>query len=177
MASPGLPCFGWRAGGLVMVEGLTRSRWLFLVMSALAVLGAALLAQPATGQEHDGPMPDPAPGILPPGDWTPQQVDFAVSLVHRTEAVLPAKFGDVSKLPDLGYHNLGVTVPGGYDHWGLPLSAGGDGRVLDPELPETVVFQHLPDGRQVLVAAVSAGPPPWPSPTVVPTSCSPPGRP
>jgi hypothetical protein len=137
-----------------MVKGLTRSRRLFLVTGALAVLGAALLAQPATGQEHDGPMPDPAPGILPPGDWTPQQVDFAVSLVHRTEAVLPAKFGDVSKLPDLGYHNLGVTVPGGYDHWGLPLSAGGDGRVLDPELPESLVFQHLPDGQQVLVSAL-----------------------
>ena len=137
-----------------MVEGSKQSRRLYVVIGVLAVLVAAALARPATGQEHHGPLPDPAPGILPPGDWTPEQVAFAVDLVRRTEAVMPAKFGDLAKVQALGYHNLGLTAPGGYDHWGLPLSAAGDGHVMDPELPESMVFQRFPDGRQVLVAAL-----------------------
>jgi hypothetical protein len=99
-------------------------------------------------------MPDPAPGILPPGDWTPEQVATAVSLVHRTEAALPDKFGDVAKVQAQGYHNLGVRTPGGYDHWGLSVSAAKDGHVVDPEVPESLVFQHLPDGSQRLVSAL-----------------------
>jgi hypothetical protein len=137
-----------------MVQGTKRSRRRSLLIGVVAMLVVAALARPAMGQEHSGPMPDPAPGILPPGEWTPEQVAFAVALVDRAEKVLPARFGDLSKVQALGYHNFGVTVPGGYDHWGLPLSAAGDGRDLDLDLPESLVFQHLADGSQVLVAAL-----------------------
>jgi hypothetical protein len=141
-----------------MVERLwfTRRSLTFAVIGVVLVLSAATLARPAAGQEHDGPLPNPAPGILPPGHWTPEQVDFAIALVRRNEQELPEKFGDVSKLPALGYTNFGLTAPGGYDHWGLPYKPGDpdDGHVFDPKYPESVVFQHMPDGSQRLVAAM-----------------------
>src|SRR3954447_14700413 len=76
-------------------------RWpVALGIAALVLTGLA--APPAQGQEHadHGTGGDAsAEGILPPGNWTPDQIKYATDLVHRTEEILPAKFGDLSKLP------------------------------------------------------------------------------
>jgi hypothetical protein len=141
-----------------------------------ALVVAAAFAPPVVGQEHDehaGPAPTStttstsvpghgdhqedqekpeAAAVLPPGNWTPAQVAFAEDLVERTEAAL-VRFADVNTLPGLGYQDLRLTVPGGYEHWWRVPSLT-DGHVLDPERPESLVFRRTEDGRRELVAAM-----------------------
>jgi len=105
-----------------------------------------VLASPAVGQEHH------PPGILPPGDWTHEQITYAEDLVERTEAALPA-FGDIPTIQALGFENLGVTAPGGYDHW-INWGWIDDGHLIDPEFPESLVFRNTFDGGYVLEAAM-----------------------
>jgi hypothetical protein len=102
-------------------------------------------ARPALGH-------DEAPGILPEGDWTEAQAHAAIDLVDRTEQALPA-FSDPSTLEELGFFEFGARAPGGYDHW---INPGwfDDGRLLDPNYPEALVFRSTPDGDYVLEAAM-----------------------
>lgn len=113
---------------------------------ALAVVAALVAARPALGQEG------PGDGILPPGEWTDQQVADARDLVDRTAAALP-QFADSSELEALGFYNFGVAAPGGYDHWINPGWID-DEHLLDPDFPESLVFRHMPDGGYEVQAAM-----------------------
>jgi hypothetical protein len=116
----------------------------------LAVVVALTAARPALGQEEADP--DPAAGMLPPGDWTDEQVAEALDLIARTEAALPA-YADSSQLEALGFFNFGVTAPGGYDHWINPDRIDDD-HILDPEVPESLVYRYTDDGGYELQAAM-----------------------
>ena len=128
---------------------------------ALTLVLVMLMARPVAGQEPGhGHGPTGAEGILPPDGWpegqtgwTQEQIDYAVAKVQEVERVLPAKFGDITKMAELGYIDFRLTAPGGYDHWGRK-DYNTDERTLDPEYPESLVFQRMPDGSRRLVAAM-----------------------
>jgi hypothetical protein len=127
--------------------------------AAVAIVFAALLAcaVPAVavadaghGGEHGATSPDPT-GILPRGNWTDEQIAFAVDLVHRTEAELPA-YADVTKIGAMGFNNFGLS-DGTWEHWINPGRME-DSHVLDPRFPESLVFRMEPGGGRTLVAAM-----------------------
>ena len=111
--------------------------------TALAAAGV-MLAPPA--QAHDHP-------VLPEGDYTPEQIEEAEAKVHEAEEVLPAKFGDASSLEALGYFDFGVPTPNGYWHYINP-SYFNDGRLLDPNFPESLVYKQMPDGSRRVEAVM-----------------------
>lgn len=136
---------------------LTGTRWrkatrAMVPLGALALVAGLLTtaASPASAQE------DPPPGLIPEGDWTPDQVDFMLDLIDRTEAALPAFADggtlDESLLEGMGFVNSGITAPGGWDHW-VNMSWLDDEHILDPEHPESLVFRSV-NGEWVLEAAM-----------------------
>jgi hypothetical protein len=100
------------------------------------------------GMDHDS---DRAAGILPPGDWTDQQIDDALDLVHRTEVDLQ-QFADFSTLTAKGYHYYGID-DGQWVHW-INTSYLDDDHVLDPKFPEALVYRRLPGGVMQIEAAM-----------------------
>jgi hypothetical protein len=154
----------WTRKGLVVGtrQELAR-RWPALVAAAVLLVLVAF-ARPAVGDEHGHQPTVPAPGgdgyapeesyrgILPPGNWTPEQVVKAKDLVKRTEAALK-QFDTHEKAAAAGYSDFGVVAPGGWEHWGK-LELNDDDHVLDPNFPETVVFQRMPQGGVRIVAAM-----------------------
>jgi hypothetical protein len=127
----------------------------FTAASVLAAvfLVTAALAGPASAQ-------DAGDGLIPEGDWTDEQVADLLALIDETEETLPALFPVAAsyeelqaELGPLGYFNFGVTAPGGYDHW---INAGWlvDDHVVDPEFPESLVYQIGDDGLWHLVSAM-----------------------
>jgi hypothetical protein len=122
------------------------------VLAALLIATAALAA-PASAQ-------DAGAGLIPEGDWTDEQVAELLALIDETEETLPALFPVTASfeelqtvLEPLGYFNFGVTAPGGYDHW---INGGWlvDDHVVDPEFPESLVYQIGDDGLWHLVSAM-----------------------
>src|SRR5690349_3291993 len=97
--------------------------------------------------EHGGS--DPAPGILPPGDWTPAQVHDAIDLVHRTEEALP-DYLTREQLAARGYHDRSTPATP-WDHGTNPAYQD-DGHILYPTRPETLVLQNRPGGYKVVAA-------------------------
>lgn len=96
-------------------------------------------------------------GLLPPGDWTPQQRAYLLDLISRTEAALPA-FADPEYLISIGFHNFGADAPGGYVHY-INNAWIDDDHILDPTHPESLLFQQTYDptthqSRLTLVAAM-----------------------
>src|SRR3954451_2963722 len=76
------------------IEGVVVGSTVKVNRRALVAVGMVMLAATAgfagvaqADMEHG--HPGDAAGILPPGDWTQEQVDFATDLVHRTDAALP----------------------------------------------------------------------------------------
>jgi hypothetical protein len=123
----------------------------------LVIMLVAVAARPARGQEVHEHGPETAvAGILPPGNWTPEQVAFATDLVARTETALAA-YRDRSKLEGLGFYNFGIVAPGGWDHW-INKAWWDDGRVLDPAYPESLVYRQV-NGAWQLEAAMFYLPP------------------
>lgn len=122
-----------------------RRRRLRIAAAVLAVTGLAFTTNPVSAQQ-------PGEGNLPPGDYPPEQVNFANYLVERTERELPA-FGDVEDLEAMGFVNIGVTAPGGYDHY-TNVAWLADDYVLDPTHPESLVFRRTADGGYELQAAM-----------------------
>jgi hypothetical protein len=102
------------------------------IAAVVLVFVVAWLARPASGQEHGD-------GLLPPGDWTEEQEHHLLDLIDATEAELP-RFSDPATVEALGFHDIGVTAPGGYDHY-INNAWIDDEHILDPAYPETVVFQ------------------------------------
>ena len=114
----------------------------------MVVVAALVLLVPrgaAFAQEMDD-------GVLPEGDWSDEQMAYAMDLVERTEAALPA-YADYSQLNALGYVSFGATAPGGYEHW-TNIGRIVDDHILDPEFPESLVFRPTSGGGRELVAAM-----------------------
>ncbi len=135
---------------------MTRTRSTRRGVAVLAVAVVALLAAlagPAGAQ-------DAGEGLIPEGDWTNAQVAELLALIDATEAALPAKFPTAATraeldtaLGDMGYYNFGVTAPGGYDHW---INPGWlfDEHLIDPEFPESLVYELGDDDKWHLVSAM-----------------------
>jgi hypothetical protein len=112
----------------------------------------------AGGHDHDAPpLAVPYLATLPvdlggvPG-VSEVEVAQAEALVTETLQTLP-QFADPWAIVAMGYHSIGDSSSG-YEHfvnWGL-IS---DGRVLDPDYPESLVFQVDPTtGERTLSAAM-----------------------
>jgi hypothetical protein len=107
------------------------------------------------GQEATAIPPEPYDGTLPvdfsgvPG-VTPEQQAEAEELATRTIQRLP-QFADTQTAYDRGYRSIGDSLTGveHYMNWSLV----DDGKILDPDYPESLVYRV--DGEQrTLVAAM-----------------------
>ncbi|HEY8545065.1 MAG TPA: hypothetical protein VIL36_08455 [Acidimicrobiales bacterium] len=123
-------------------------------LACAALLGASALAGGPAAAQTGGD------GLIPEGHWTDEQVAQMLALIAETEDVLPARFpSNVTRsqlntvLGGMGYFNFGVSAPGGYDHW---INPGWffDDHVIDPEYPESLVYQRNADGTWRLVSAM-----------------------
>jgi hypothetical protein len=82
---------------------------------------------------------------------SPEERDAATALVAATKAAL-ADYEEYSTAEAAGYH---PNANGGTNTTHHPNPAHmRDGRVLDPEVPESLVYWTARDGRKVLVGAV-----------------------
>lgn len=111
----------------------------------------------ADGEEHAAPVALPARPYDPnlPIDFggvdgvTPQQQAAAENLVARTLADLP-QFADAAVAEAQGWHSIGDGFTG-HEHlinWDLI----DDGRVLDPDYPESLVYDTSGGGRRLVSA-------------------------
>lgn len=112
------------------------------VGASVGVGATTVASSPATSMDPSMEMPG-GDGLLPPGDWTPDQRAFLLDLIDRTEAALPA-FADPTRLESLGFHDFGIDAPGGYAHF-INNSWLDDGRILDPTHPESLLFERTYD--------------------------------
>ncbi|MBN2622420.1 MAG: hypothetical protein JXA83_03575 [Acidimicrobiales bacterium] len=102
------------------------------------------------GEADDPPHHDGDPTF--PDEWTPEQVAYAEQLIADTEAALE-RYRNPGILPLLGFTwILDGTEQDAYQHW-VNLPWFGDGREIDPEYPESLVFRNTADGP-VLEAAM-----------------------
>ncbi|GIU86094.1 MAG: hypothetical protein KatS3mg009_0609 [Acidimicrobiia bacterium] len=82
---------------------------------------------------------------------TPEQQARAENLIAVTLLRLP-KFADPAVAEANGYRSIGDGVTG-YEHY-VNQALFDDGRILDPDHPESVVYQRDPSGGKRLVAAM-----------------------
>jgi hypothetical protein len=110
------------------------------------------------GMDHDNQAVAPVPfdGTLPvdlggvPG-VTPEQQAEAEDLVTRTIEDLP-QFADPATLPAQGWYPIGDAITGFEHYINWPLID--DGEILNPDKPESIVYQVGPGGQRTLVAAM-----------------------
>jgi len=110
------------------------------------------------GMDHSNPAIAPVPytGQLPvdlggvPGVTAAQQAE-AEDLVTRTIEDLP-QFADPATLPAQGWYPIGDAVTG-FEHY-INWSLIDDDDILDPNKPESIVYQVGPGGQRTLVAAM-----------------------
>ncbi|HEX6419604.1 MAG TPA: hypothetical protein VFZ77_13985, partial [Acidimicrobiales bacterium] len=122
------------------------------LVAAVAMAATAAFAAPAQAQAGEG--------LIPPGDWTEQEVADLLALIDATEQALPEKFPAagtreeiLAQLGPLGFFDFGVPAPGGYYHF---INGGWlfDDHLVDPEHPESLVYQSGSDGQLHLVSAM-----------------------
>jgi hypothetical protein len=82
---------------------------------------------------------------------TPEQQARAENLIAITLARLP-QFADYRVAEAKGYRSIGDGVTG--DEHFVNTALFVDGRILDPDYPESIVYQPQPDGSRKLVAAM-----------------------
>jgi hypothetical protein len=100
-----------------------------------------------------------AGGVAAPGTWLPPVVAREPTSAESTaaEGLLIAtraateRYADPKIAAAAGYHVDGMR---GIDFHANNPSFEHDGRVLDPERPETLVYAVAPDGRPVLLGAL-----------------------
>jgi hypothetical protein len=97
---------------------------------------------------YDGTLPVDLGGV--PG-VTPEQQAEAEDLVTRTIEDLP-QFADPATLPARGWYPIGDAITGFEHYINWPLID--DDNILDPNAPESIVFQVGPNGERTLVAAM-----------------------
>ncbi|HET6952669.1 MAG TPA: hypothetical protein VFI47_19965 [Acidimicrobiales bacterium] len=135
------------------------------VVAALASLFSPLSAHPAGAQTAP-------PGLIPEGHWVQPQIDWMVDKIAETEAVLPQRFPTSyddggTALEAMGYMNFGATAPGGYDHW-IQRAWIVDGHILNPNFPESLIYQQTGNGVWELKAAMFMLVPEWDVPDIPP---------
>jgi hypothetical protein len=123
-------------------------------IAALAV-GVGLLVPTSTASAQE----PPPPGILPEGNWTEAQATWLVNAVRTAERELPA-FADTARLQQLGFIDIGVVAPGGYEHW-VNVGWFNDDHILNPLYPESLVFHRTAGGGRQVVAAMYFVRPEW----------------
>ena len=82
---------------------------------------------------------------------TPEQQARAENLIAVTLLRLP-KFSDPAVAHAAGYRSIQDAVTG-YEHY-VNWSLLDDGKILDPDYPESLVYRAYPDGRRELQAAM-----------------------
>jgi hypothetical protein len=97
---------------------------------------------------YDGTLPVDLSGV--PG-VTPEQQARAEALVTDTIIELP-RFADPADAVAAGYRSVGDAFTGHEHFINWPLMS--DGRILDAEHPESLVYRVGPGGRRTLVAAM-----------------------
>ncbi|MCU1504194.1 MAG: hypothetical protein JWM12_3548, partial [Ilumatobacteraceae bacterium] len=85
------------------------------------------------------------------GGVTPEQQAAAENLVAINVVRLP-QWSDVTKAQAAGYHSIGDAGTG-YEHY-VDWNAINDDVWLDPDHPESLVYQPQPDGSRKLVSAM-----------------------
>jgi hypothetical protein len=113
-------------------------------VTGLAAWIGAFATVGADGGHHGGEYP--APGTLVPYidrlEPTDEESDFAADLY--TELVVAMdKYHDPAVAERAGY-NVGTIR--GTDHHAQNPALIGDGRILDPEYPESLIYAEAPDG-------------------------------
>lgn len=84
---------------------------------------------------------------------TDGQLEVAAELVTDTRAAVAARFTDEASVVAAGYRSIGDgRRVGGYEHFVHPDYTA-DGRELDPDAVESLVFEVTPDGK-VLASAM-----------------------
>jgi len=119
---------------------------------------ASASGDPSSGHDH-GAAPAVAPVPYDPSmpidlggveGVTPQQQARAENLIAVTLARLP-QFADVGTLESKGYHSINDAMTG-HEHY-VNWDYINDGRQLDPDYPESLVFEMV-DGKKTLVSAM-----------------------
>jgi hypothetical protein len=87
---------------------------------------------------------------------TPEEQARAEDLVARTLAVLPKKWADPAVAEAAGFHSIGDGITG-IEHY-INVAYFNDGRILDPDYPESLVYKVDGDTK-TLVAAMYMLPP------------------
>jgi hypothetical protein len=113
---------------------------------------------PPTTHNHEATVipPHPYDPTLPidlsgvPG-VTPQQQAFAENLVAATVRDLP-QWSDMAKVEAAGFHSIGDAITG-HEHY-IQWDWIDDDVWLDPDHPESLVFEPQPDGSKKLVSAM-----------------------
>jgi len=135
------------AAVIVLVLGTATSTWIGAFRAAASEPGAV-----AGHHVHAG-------GVAAPGTWLPALVTreptqaeatAAEGLLIATRAAI-ARFADPKIAASAGYHVDGMR---GIDFHANNPTYEHDGRILDPEHPETLVYAVAPDGHPVLLGAL-----------------------
>jgi hypothetical protein len=103
---------------------------------------------PGLTKPYDGTLPVDLSGV--PG-VSPEQQASAEALVTDTIIELP-RFADPADAAAAGYRSAGDAFTGHEHFINWPLLS--DGRILDAEHPESLVYRVGPGGRRTLVAAM-----------------------
>lgn len=82
---------------------------------------------------------------------TPQEQAFAENLIARTVVELP-QWSDPAVAEAAGFHSIGDGATG-HEHF-IQWDWINDDVVLDPDFPESLVYEPQPDGSRVLVSAM-----------------------
>jgi hypothetical protein len=102
----------------------------------------------ADTKPYDPTLPIDLGGI--PG-VTPQQQAFAENLVAATVRDLP-QWADLDVVEAAGFHSIGDSATG-HEHY-VQWDWIDDDIILDPDFPESLVFEPQPDGSKKLVSAM-----------------------
>ncbi|MDJ0791905.1 MAG: hypothetical protein QNJ71_08415 [Acidimicrobiia bacterium] len=115
-----------------------------VVLTGVAAWIGAFATVGADGGHHGGEYPEP--GTLVPYidrlEPTADEAHFATDLYWETYAAID-RYRDVAVAEAAGYE---VGVVRGTDHHAQNPSFIGDGRILDPEYPESLIYAESPGG-------------------------------
>lgn len=115
-------------------------------------------------QAHGAGVPRPGTflPVVPARDATPAEAAATIELVRATRATL-ARYADPALAAADGYRVSGLS---GIDFHAVNPAYEQDGRSLDPERPEALVYAVAPDGQPVLLGAMFMMPVGRPGPTI-----------
>ncbi len=151
MATKLLELFALGLVSLAGTEGATRLRRLapagvvaLVVLTGVSAWIGAFATVGADGGHHGGEYPDP--GTLVPYidrlEPTAEELHYAADL-HADLVLAMDKYRDPAVAEQAGY-NVGTVI--GSDHHAQNKSLIGDGRILDPEYPESLIYAKTLSG-------------------------------